>query len=316
MWWMTILGCLPDPIAVEQPVLAVDVEVAASDTAMPYDPVFPPPTWTTLDLGDRLVRYRMPAEPRALLVLFHGSGDEDLGALTEVRELRDTYLDAGIAFAMVDAKGARFDLDTPWTYNQDVATVIDTRRRLAPDLPLVLAGFSAGGAFATWLTRNVPDRSLPVDALVLHHSLGYRDWWDTVSHVPTLFVTAENDPVVRPEEVQDRVLSRSYWGGESVLITHAMRPLDADWLSRCRLTNAEVRGLLQRAAHEDWWSREGWPLFPVRQSRQHATDLTAGLDPDIRDDVSWTVLASLAGHVLSAADAEQEVAVVSAWLPD
>jgi hypothetical protein len=28
------------------------------------------------------------------------------------------------------------------------------------------------------------------------------------------------------------------------------------------------------------------------------------------------VLASLAGHVLSAADAEQEVAVVSAWLPD
>lgn len=99
--------------------------------------------------GHRLYWRRFQAtQPRAQLLLVHGIGEHS----GRYEDIIPHFLRMGLNVFAYDqyghgrSEGRRGDLDTPQRLVEDLRSMRQELRRLAPDLPLILFGHSMGGA--------------------------------------------------------------------------------------------------------------------------------------------------------------------------
>jgi dienelactone hydrolase len=176
--------------------------------APPSAVVEPPPPREEAVLGRPTVR-SIPAKPRGIIYLFHGSGgSEACAGRLHTRRVLGPMAAAGYGFVAApsldrtDVRRWRVDSLDP-ALNPDVAYMLDLHRALvargeiAANTPVFTMGMSNGGAFANLFAAAAKAQGLPVVAVANYMGpfpLAMRG--DPAALAPTLTVLGQTDGLV------------------------------------------------------------------------------------------------------------------------
>ncbi len=185
--------------------------------------------------ADRDVLFAAPeSPPRGLAVLLHGLAESACNWTDRVEEARvaDAALERGLAWVAADSADGAWDVDLD---SEEVASVdaaiaaIEADGRLPEGLPTLALGHSNGGAFAQiFAVRSRRD----VVAVVNANGWGTDALDADESPPPMLFITAENDTIVRPAVVLDAATAASERGHDLRIELHVPTPLQPDRFAR------------------------------------------------------------------------------------
>lgn len=297
-----------------------------SDPAEPSGPMLPTQTWETDTLGGAPVVKWIPASPKALLFVLHGTGgDVTLAEQTEMIAILNAYVDRGFAFVLPQstnrATGVYDDLTAPasnkdWTVLSAIRQALLDSGAVTETTPVVFLGYSAGGTFAAYAGHAAADAGWPVSALDLHNASAASRRFLTPSPLPTVFVTADNDDVFATDVVQKSWQAHHDAGHEDLfLLAHEQR-LSAASFARSWHLHADVAERYWRVAVDGgWWDESGKRLFDLTDWDAQIDAFVA--DPGVEYDrpargVCEVVLAT---HALNGSFADQEAEWVEAHLP-
>lgn len=199
----------------DEPVGDTDVTPAETDTPTgpqclavdPTAPVVPLLPAVGIELEGRKVLYGMPdAEPRAIILYFHGSGGSagDFGG-TEEQALMNQLVPFGWGFIAAESEDQ--DPGNQWNTshdadNPDMARVLRAVEHVAgitsleADTPIVAMGFSNGGqAVAAFV--DIYGDDLPIVGASFHNTSGWG-----IEDVPTIWFATENDSEATPAQLE------------------------------------------------------------------------------------------------------------------
>ena len=195
----------------------------------------PPDGGTLLSLVDRdVVAGPALADPRGLVVLVHGFGEEacDWVDRTEERALADAVLAESLAWVAVDGADRAWDtaLDSPEIADVDAAIeALEEDGALVPGLPTAVVGHSNGGAFAQVYARG---STRDVVGFVNANGWGTPALRRGEPLPPGIFIAAENDSVVSSRTVLDAATGAANNGHEIEVLLRVRGDLDVPRLTR------------------------------------------------------------------------------------
>jgi pimeloyl-ACP methyl ester carboxylesterase len=202
--------------------------------------------------SDRDTIFVTPEAPQALAVFVHGLGEQACNWVDKVEESRvaTAALERGFAWVAPDAADFAWDvnLDSDEVSSIDALLAdLEADERLPGGLPTLVVGHSNGGAFSQiYGTVSSRDVVLAVNA----------NGWGTAalradqSPPPMLFITAENDTVVRSSVVLDAATTAASRGHSVQIELHQPSALNVDRFIRIPgVDEADAAALV--AAFED-----------------------------------------------------------------
>lgn len=160
-------------------------------------PVFPTEGLEQRSFEERSALVAIPAAPRAVLFVFHGTGGDVTNLVTpHYLRIWNVLHDVGIGVVgldSVDRTGARWDGSDDPARNEDFVDLAALRDeliaegRFSASTPILAWGFSNGGSFTAPFSRMAAELGWDVRANVVHNSSCGR------TDVPVFFTSAEND---------------------------------------------------------------------------------------------------------------------------
>jgi len=275
------------------------------------EPVIPRTARETTEFEGIAVVGVLPAEPRGLVFVFHGSGgSESFVDQTETTDVLNQLEDAGygwVATASVDRDG-----DRAWSLvsadpesNPDLGRMFRLHSGLVDagcipaDIPLHGLGMSNGARF-TGLWADVMRREgLNVASAVM--AMGTVDRRIEDVTVPTLFVTAVNDTVVSPGRIAAQHATARAAGADVRLVTLAQRPVSLSRFTRIpgidrNTAQAIFTGLSTAGFIDGAGELQGRAGSAAKVVRRLGVDLTASQRREVINQVS----ADLALHQFNA----------------
>lgn len=260
----------------------------------------------------------LPAEPRGLVFVFHGSGgSESFVDQTETTDVLNRMEAAGygwVATASVDRDGGR-----AWSLvsadpgsNPDLGRMLRLHTslvdsgRIPANIPLHGLGMSNGARF-TGLWADVMRREgLNVASAVM--VMGTVDRRIEEVTVPTLFVTAVNDTIVSPGQIAAQHATARAAGADVRLVTLAQRPVSRSRFTRVpgidrNTAEAIFAGLSSAGFIDGAGELQGRAGSVARVVRRLGVDLTASQRREVINQIS----ADLALHQFNAVAAREIV---------
>jgi len=139
--------------------------------------------------------YHVPEDPKAVLIMFHGSGgDAGIVNYLEYWRLYNRMACNGVAILAGSSISSEWDIATPFDNNADAVRIealwdaVDAEVGLPRDLPVFVGGFSNGGGFTPRFASMAAEKGWDVRAMALHNTLASYQLT-----VPSVFVSSEND---------------------------------------------------------------------------------------------------------------------------
>ena len=289
-------------------------------------PVLPTQTWETDTLDGSPVVKWTPPNPKALLIVLHGTGGNvALAEQTEMIAILNAFVDRGFAFVLPQSSnrvtGVYDDLTAPAT-NKDWARLVATRQALidagaiTDATPVDFLGYSAGGTFAAYAAHAGVDAGWPVNAIDLHNASAASRRFLTPSPLPIVFVTAENDDVFATDLVQKSYQAHHDAGHEDLYLLATEQKLSAASFARSWHLHADVAERYWTVAVDGgWWDASGTRLFPLADWDAQVDAFLA--DPGVEYDRPARAVCEvvLATHALNGGFADQEAEWMEAQLP-
>ena len=200
--------------------------------------------------ADRDALFGVPAgDVVGVMVAFHGLGEDACNWVDKVEEGRfvAAAMERQMAWVAPDGADGAWDVELD---NAEVASVdavlaaLEEDGRLPPNLPTLAVGHSNGGAFAQiWSVGSGRD----IVAALSANGWGTAALGAEMPLPPTLFVTAENDTVVRPSLVVDAAVEAESRGHEVQVVVHQRIRVPNDRFARIEGINEEDSALLLAA---------------------------------------------------------------------
>jgi hypothetical protein len=268
----------------------------------------------------------VPAHPRALIYLFHGSGGSaDFATKVDTVDVLNRFVDKGYGFVSTSSTertgNKRWDAADPsLTTNPDLARLVRLQQHLVATTgvdagtPLVGIGMSNGSRFVTLWGQTWKDAGYPVRAIWASHGRTAAPVAAAGGPtVPTVFETSVNDFTSPPGPIiadYQQTLAR---GTPTRLFESQERPLSAPPFQRIPGIDQKEAGEIVSAFEATGvWNAQGVRVVPdIQQAVAQAMTVKlpaavtgAGLANDVGNEVART----LAVHQFSSQFAPEVVA--------
>jgi|JI7StandDraft_1071085.scaffolds.fasta_scaffold212404_1 predicted esterase len=334
--WLGALGCAgatvpdaKDPVETDtEPVEDSEVDPGETDEA-PGVPVYEPvePSYELRVNQADGVDVAVAAADAAVgvVLVFHGSGG-GIGLMDTIDmiALSNAFVARGLTVVAMESDNrasGQFDDSTAPADNPDWVRLGLVRQQLldaaliTEATPMVAWGFSAGGAFATYVTHAAAEAGWPIRGLIAHSTRARSDRYADPGPLPALFSIGPNDEAVSFDSVEALYNERQAEGREDLWLPLTERALAPTWFARVPyITVAESRRVVLGLVELGYFSDRGERLFEGGSFDAKVDEMVLAVQPRYAPPVTAQLKVLLALHTVSAQHADAEADAALAWV--
>jgi predicted esterase len=332
LWWTIACGggSTDGKDVVEDSEVVGETDAMDSDSDGPvgvdvYTAVEPSYTTRSITVQGRTVIASDAPDPIGLVLLFHGSGGgSGLLDTTEMIALCNAFSARGLGFAAIESEdraSGQFDDASAPADNPDWGRLVVLRDQLiAAELadeatPVVAWGFSAGGAFASYVGHAAEEEGWPIRGVVAHSSRARSGRYGDLPDLPAVLTIGPNDEVVGFEAVEEDWQERAAAGRSDVWLPLVERDLVPTWFARVPyISAADSRQLVLRAVELGYFDGAGRRLFDTTGLQAKVDEIVAAIEARYPKPVTGQLKVLLAMHAISAQHADAEADAIAAWV--
>jgi dienelactone hydrolase len=267
---------------------------AADDTDGPgfgdWEAVNPVVRWNQDVFEGNPFASHVPVDAAALVFLFHGTGGtgENVADTTEMVAVLNELVGRGVGFyapSSLDRGSGVFDSDARPADNDDWQLLVRARDALiaggaiTETTPLFTMGFSAGGAFASYVANAAVDEGWPMKGFLLHNATGGSARFDDPAPVAGMWMCSEYDDKIPFDGCQERHGEHVADGHVGEWAPHFETRLEPTRFVRSgSFTANQSRDIFRLAVENGYFDASGQRLFPVEEIDDKVWEFTETYD--------------------------------------